>query len=144
MIKKNFLLFLAAVAVLFSIYASVIKISPPPQKSQGLTSEEKVAENKITLTLDFGNRDVKTFTEPPTSNSTAFSILKDVADKENLSLVTKRYSFGIFVQSINGKESSPSLSWIYFVNGTSGTIAADTYKLAPGDKVDWRYVTPSE
>ena len=73
---------------------------------------------------------------------TAFSILEEAADKKSLTLDTKKYDFGVFVNSINGEVSSADKAWIYFVNGASGQVAADQYELAPGDKVEWKYVVP--
>jgi len=73
---------------------------------------------------------------------TAFSILKDYLDQKVIPYNTKAYDFGIFVENINGQVSGADMAWIYFVNGQSGSIAADKYVLKAGDKVEWKYVRP--
>ena len=42
-----------------------------------------------------------------------------------------------------GTENTKDLSWIYFVNGKSGEVAADKYELKNGDKVEWKYMKPN-
>jgi len=76
------------------------------------------------------------------TDETAFSVLKAYLDKNTISYTTKSYDFGIFVESINGKVSGSDMAWIYYVNGQSGSVAADKYLLKPTDKVEWKYEKP--
>src|SRR5436305_526620 len=54
--------------------------------------------------------------------------------------ITTSYGGG-FVQSIDGLAGSGSrqLDWFYFVNGIEASVGAATYKLSPGDVVQWDY-----
>ncbi len=109
--------------------------------SQEVVEEKK--EETVSLTLDFGDEDTTSYTIPFTQNSTAFGVLKETSEKENIPLETQQYDFGVFVESINGFEGSAEMAWIYFVNGESGQVAADQYELSPGDVVEWKYIEPS-
>jgi len=99
-------------------------------------------EARVSLAIDFGNKEVKNFDTTIGIDDTAFSVLKNTVEKENINLETKQYDFGVFVKKIGEFESTAKKSWIYFVNGESGQIAADQYKLKNGDKVEWKYVLP--
>ena len=74
---------------------------------------------------------------------TAFQALSTAAKKQNLELKTKQYDFGVFVEQIGAVANTKEKSWIYFVNGKSGTVAADKQSLKSGDTVEWKYITPT-
>lgn len=118
-------------------------------KNYNSVSPSKVQENqqidteaKVNLVIDFGNTEVKSFETTVNNDSTAFSALKDVAEKEDIVLETIEYDFGVFVKKVGTFESSAEKSWIYYVNGASGQIAADQQKIKSGDKVEWKYEVP--
>ena len=94
------------------------------------------------LVVDYGEGDPVVYSIEIAEGSTAFSLLKNITEKENISLETQQYDFGVFVKSIGGKESSAEMAWIYFVNGEAGTIAADQMNINPGDSVEWRFIKP--
>ena len=138
--KKFFLFVLAAAGVILTAFFLVPKsqlvqtpeVSPTPE----------INLQSAMLVIDYGEDNPAAFPIEVTDNSTAFSLLKNISEKESIPLETQQYDFGIFVKSIGGYESSAEMSWIYFVNGESGTIAADQMKVNPGDTVEWRYVIP--
>ncbi len=99
-------------------------------------------EARVTISIDFGNKDIKAYELTVGADDTAFSVLKSATETNNIELVTKQYDFGVFVQKIDKFESSAKKSWIYYVNNESGQIAADQMKLKNGDKVEWVYETP--
>ena len=99
-------------------------------------------EARATVSIDLGNKNTKVSELIIDSNDTAFSVLKKTSEANNIELVTKQYDFGVFVQKIDEFESTAKKSWIYYVNGESGQIAADQMKLKNGDKVEWRYEFP--
>ena len=72
-------------------------------------------ENKIAVTLDieYGDKTVKNFNYTTTKDETAFSVLKNVAERENITLETKQYDFGVFIQKIDKFESTAKNAWIY-------------------------------
>jgi len=72
----------------------------------------------------------------------AFQALTQEAAKQQLKVKTKQYDFGVFVEQIGTLANTKEKSWIYFVNGKSATVAADKQAVAPGDIVEWKYMTP--
>jgi hypothetical protein len=74
---------------------------------------------------------------------TAFQALSEAAKKQNFELKTKQYDFGVFVEAIGTLANTKEKSWIYFVNGKAGTVAADKQSLTAGDMVEWKYISPA-
>jgi uncharacterized ubiquitin-like protein YukD len=104
--------------------------------------QETVSEQKINLTIDFGNKDIKNYDLTIGPEDTAFSVLKTITEKEKIILQVKQYDFGVFIEKIGDFESTAKKSWIYYLNGESGQIAADQQKLKNGDKIEWKYEIP--
>ena len=105
----------------------------------------KVAEEVtgiVSLEIDFGDGKVATYSGLPATGETAYEILSEVAKKEGMTIDAKQYDFGIFIQGIGGKENTNDKSWIYFVNGEAGNVAADQRILEAGDRVEWKYIKP--
>lgn len=129
------ILVLASSFIFFKDYNSK-KVSDVP------SNQQSGYEARVDITLDFGNKEIKTGELVADANDTAFSILKKFTDKESISLETAQYDFGVFVKKIGEFESTAKKSWIYYINNESGQIAADQMKLKNGDKVLWKYETP--
>lgn len=119
-------------------YFASIKEKPQVAKPTTIREEQK----KATLVLDFGNGEARTYEYTFTDKKTAYDALKETAEKENISLETQQYNFGVFVKSIGGKETSAEIAWIYFVNGEAGQVAADQYILQDGDRIEWKFIKP--
>lgn len=134
--------------ILLGIIASILAVSlvyknVSTKNSVVIPNDNQVeVESKVELIIDFGNNEPKKFNLNITSTDTAFSVLKASAEKENIILQVKQYDFGVFVEKIGDFESSAKKSWIYYVNGESGQIAADQQKLKNGDKIEWKYEIP--
>lgn len=75
--------------------------------------------------------------------TTAFEALSYATKEENIELKTKQYDFGVFVEQIGQQANTKEKAWIYFINGKSGTVAADTQAVSDGDTVEWKYIKPS-
>jgi len=142
MSKKFFFFILAAAGVIFTAFLLISKykiintpeVSPTPQ----------VNSQNATLVINYGGGNTSTYNPDVVGDSTVFSLLKTISEKENILLETQQYDFGVFVKTIGSKESGSNMAWIYFVNGESGTIAADQMKVNPGDTIEWKYTPPSE
>jgi hypothetical protein len=115
----------------------------PDNINQSKTLQDPISQN-ITLRVVYENGKTTEFAEPFKDKANALSILEDFSDENGISLDTQQYDFGVFVKSIDGFESSTEMSWIYFVNGESGSVAADNYTLNPGDVVEWKYLPPTD
>lgn len=70
---------------------------------------------------------------------TAYDALKKISDEKKLAVVFKQYKYGLMVEKIGEAANSGGFSWIYYVNGKAGQIAADRFVVYAGDKVEWRY-----
>lgn len=133
-----FVLIIIPIAILVANYSLSKKPSQPEPTPivQGL-------KNTISITIDFGDGKTLNLEAPIKENLTAFTLLEKISEEKGLDLKTKKYDFGIFVESINGLKSDQNLAWIYFVNGKSGETASDQYVLKEGDLVEWKYQKPT-
>ena|SRR5450759_5269484 len=124
--KKIVVIAIAILAALF-IFSPKTPVVQPPASS-------------VSVTLDSGSS-IATVSGVAAQN--AFQALSEAAKKKNLELKTKQYDFGVFVEQIGTIANTKEKSWIYFVNGKSGTVAADKQSLKAGDTVEWKYITPT-
>ena len=130
-----FVLFIGAGASVYALNSNKIDNVDNP------SVEGVQTESQVVVVIDFGDRQEEGEVSIGT-DETAYSVLEQLAVDKNIELSTKQYDFGVFVESIDGKESGTEMSWIYFVNGESGNVAADQKQVMPGDKVEWKYVKP--
>ena len=134
--KKYLLLAVIALSIigLFVFKNPILNRFQTPVKT--VQPENKIA---VTLNLEYEDKTVKSFNYTTTNDETVFSVLKNVAEREKINLETKQYDFGVFVQKIDKSESTAKNAWIYYVNGESGQIAADQYKVKDGDNITWKF-----
>lgn len=130
------IIFVLLLAGFFYYRNSNIKNVPTPD------GNAVIAEKKVNLVIDFGGENIKSFDLATNSEDTAFSVLKTTAEKEGINLQVKQYDFGVFIEKIGESESTAKKSWIYYVNGQSGQVAADQQRLENGDKIEWKYEIP--
>jgi hypothetical protein len=134
--KKIILIAVVLLAVLYILFPKAL----PQHTSAVPTITPTSAISTVSVTLNNGS------TAPTVSGITAqnaFGALQEAAKKQNITLKTKQYDFGVFVEQIGGLANTKEKSWIYFVNGKAGTVAADKQKVHAGDQVEWKYVTPT-
>lgn len=134
--KRIIIIAAIILAALFIFTPKTLFIRPPgvPAKITAPTAPS------VSVTLDTGTT-VATISGVTAQN--AFQALSEAAKKQNLELKTKQYDFGVFVEQIGTLANTQEKSWIYFVNGKSGTVAADKQSLKAGDTVEWKYITPT-
>lgn len=96
----------------------------------------------INLTINYGNENINSYEITADSTSTAYSVLKETLEKENIYYEVQQYDFGVFVKKIGDLESGSKKAWIYYVNDVSGDKAADSFVVKENDKVLWKYETP--
>lgn len=132
------LLIVASISISTLVYKDLNSKGQTDKGIINLAEPESIVELKI----DSGDNKAKSFNVSTDLNATAFSVLKATAEKENINLQVKQYDFGVFVEKIGDFESTAKKSWIYYVNGESGQIAADQQKLKNGDKIEWKYEIP--
>jgi len=137
------LLFAAWLATWFGLF-NFIDTSNPQTSNASNTENTLVEASQATVVIDFGDGKIETGKVVIGEPTTAYSALTKLVDENDIEIETKQYDFGVFVQSIDSYESSSEKAWIYYVNGESGTIAADQKEIVGTDTVEWKYVTPSE
>ena len=141
-----FMLFLAFIAGWFALF-NKFKIYPPESSNVGKVQEVESpqSQDKVILTVSYSPEDKINYEKQLniSSSVSAFDLLKEALDANQITYETKSYDFGVFVSSINGFVSGADHTWIYFVNGQSGQVAADKYILKPQDVVEWKYITPT-
>jgi hypothetical protein len=108
-------------------------------KSSQETSQQNV-EKKVTLIIDDGEKNPTIIETNFKEGINAFDLLKNETEKLNISLKTKNYDIGIFIEAIGDKENGQNGKyWLYYVNGEMPQIAADKKELKPGDKVEFKF-----
>ncbi len=137
--KRVVFIILACIAALILFGKVIPRNAVTPQKVSQVASPKALPQTTGTLVLNDGQT-IATYSGIAAKN--AFELLTIVGEKNNIPVVTKQYDFGVFVEEVRGKKSGADMSWIYFVNGKSGTVAADKYELKNGDVVEWKYTKP--
>jgi hypothetical protein len=101
----------------------------------GLGAGDEPAGTKLTITRDFGARQVRELDAPKVGgDETVMRLLQRNAK------VSTRYGGG-FVQSIDGLAGGRSggrpVDWFYYVNGVEASRGAAATGLRPGDRIWW-------
>lgn len=74
--------------------------------------------------------------------STAFSVLKEVASQNQIKTTTSGFGTMVYVTGIGDlkeKQHGNSSGWLYKVNDVSPNKSAGSYELKDGDRVQWYY-----
>lgn len=97
-------------------------------------------ERKVFYIIDKGDGNLLFYQIVPAENSTVFSLLKELAQRENFEIEYKTYEgMGVFVESIDEfKGGTDNKWWQYWVNGELPMVAADKKEIKEGDKVEWK------
>lgn len=103
-------------------------------------AEEAVADlqqrQQVLLIVNSGGVSGAARPVPYEDGITALSILM----LSGHTLETTNFAYGTLVDAIDGvRGGSGGKYWIYYVNGSMGTVAAEKYELNPGDQVEWRF-----
>ncbi|MCX6792097.1 MAG: DUF4430 domain-containing protein [Candidatus Gottesmanbacteria bacterium] len=134
---KRILFIVVIILAAFFVFSSKVLFIHPRNVSTDNTTKTTVS---VSVTFDTGSTIA---TVSGISAQNAFQALSEAAKKQNLELKTKQYDFGVFVEQIGTFANTKEKAWIYFVNGKSGTVAADKQSLNAGDTVEWKYMTPT-
>jgi len=105
----------------------------------------KIQQEKVSYIIDKGNGNINSYQIFPSQNSTVFSLLEELAKRENFKVESKVYEgMGVFVESIDGvKNGTENKYWQYWVNGELPPVAADKKEVKKGDKVEWKFAPSS-
>lgn len=112
--------------------------------SQGPLDEN--GNNKVLYIINKGNEDINEYQIVISSDSTVFSLLKELSQINNFELLSTLYKdMGVFVESIDGKKNgTENKYWQYWVNDKLGEVAADKKKVKGNDEIEWKFDVPPE
>ncbi len=132
---KSFLLILTlifSVSIAFLLKADIISVG---NEKNNITED---SEEKISVSLKIiSNKDEKSYElNNILKESTVFDVLKNNADIK----YNNNYSFGVFIESINGiKNGDEEKYWQYYINNVLGDVAADKKTLEDKNSIEWRF-----
>lgn len=102
---------------------------------------EKIKQ-EVVLVIDDGDGLPDTFVAEFKARMTAFDLLKEGTEKLDLTLKTKTYDTGIFIEAIGDKENGQDQKyWLYYLNNQMPMVAADKQEIKDGDKVKFKFET---
>ena len=138
--KKNIYIIIGAGIII--IIGSCLLFSDnfwQPNVKETSVSLETV-KKEVTLVIDNGQGDSKTFNAEFKEGMTPFDLLKAETEKSALTLETKNYDMGVFIEAIGGiKNGKDGKYWLYYVNGEMPMVSADKMVIKAGDKVEFKF-----
>ena len=147
--KAWFILVILVVGVIYLTMTECIKIEKEINdliqgrviNTENIIRQSAQEQEKILYIIDFGGEKLKSYQILPSKDSTVFSLLEKLAEKENFQLGWKIYEgMGVFVESIDGiKNGRDNKYWQYWVNNELPMIAADKREIKGGDRVEWKF-----
>lgn len=108
------------------------------------TLEQSQEQIKVSLMLDFGNGEIKTFDNVQAKKgSSVFELLEKITSENEVELQYKDYGgdLGVFIESIGGAISDFEADryWQFWVNNEYAQVGASNHELSDGDVVEWKY-----
>jgi hypothetical protein len=98
-------------------------------------------EEKALYLIDKGNGKVKSYRLILKEDSTVFSLLKELAERENFKIEFTIHSDGVSVDAIDGLlNGTENKYWRFWLNGELIQFPADKVRVKEGDKVEWKFV----
>lgn len=126
--------------VLLILALLVLSCEPQKQANQSNASESPY----VTLRLNYGNARPARVIDSLNceENMTILALMKQVPD---LQITEKTYDgIGTQITGIDGEQNDGDRFWVYCVNGSYASKAADKYTLSAGDQVSWYLTDDSE
>jgi len=112
--------------------------------NQGNQASGEKAEISVSLMLDFGNGQVRTFAGLNLAQgSTVFDLLKKVTADNDFEFVYKDYGeAGAFIEAIGdiANDAKGDRFWQYWVNNDYAPVGASAYQLKDKDIVEWKFI----
>lgn len=103
--------------------------------------KRKAVQEETVYIINKGNGDVLYYEIVPSEDSTVFSLLKELSQRENFELESTLYEgMGVFVESIDGlRNGTQDKYWQYWVNNELPQVAADKMQIKKNDVIEWRF-----
>jgi hypothetical protein len=144
--KILLIIFLVALLGVFSFSISNYWLEIKKGQKTPESSLKEISGEQITYIINKGEEDISEYQITEISeDSTVFSLLEELAQKENFEIETTQYDFGVFIESIAGlKNGQDNKYWLYWVNDKLGEFAANKREIKEGDKIEWKFLVPPE
>ena len=142
--KILIVIFVAVISAVLSCGAIAYKnYWSRPFLDKSLTFENEF-QNKVLYIINYGEENIDEYQIDASENSTVFSLLEELARRENFEIETAFYpEMGIFVKKIGEAEGGTDNKWWqYWVNGNLGEVAVDKEEIKTGDTVEWKFEVP--
>ncbi len=100
-------------------------------------------ESKVSLMLDFGGGDVKSYNDVDlTQGENLFDVLKRMTEEWGLTFEYKEYKdLGTLITKIGDKENgTENKYWQYWVNNKKSGVGASSYSPQSGDIIEWKFI----
>jgi hypothetical protein len=137
------IIIIAASAILICGILAYQTCWPKPSLDKSLVPGNEF-QGEVPYIINYGEGDIEEYRLDFSENSTVFSLLEELAERENFEIETTLYpEMGIFVKSIGGAEGGTDDKWWqYWINNNLGEVAADKKVLKAGDIVEWKFEAP--
>ncbi|MDD5627255.1 MAG: DUF4430 domain-containing protein [Patescibacteria group bacterium] len=104
------------------------------------TSPSDISKKEATISINFGNDQVKNFTLEFLPEETVYNLLEKLANQNEINLETKQYDLGTLIEAIDGiKNGQDNKYWLYYVNGQMAPVGVTEQKVSPDDKIEFRF-----
>lgn len=134
------LLSLALLLLLFSGCRSLTPKQQSQEENIPPATEEKSEKNEVSLSIDFGNEQSKTFILEFEEEKTVYDLLEELEKQNKIELGTKEYDLGILIEAIDGiKNGQDNKYWLYYLNEQMAPVGVSEQKVSNGDKIEFRF-----
>lgn len=134
----------SVVGVLIAIFAVVglssVYFAYDGAKENIVAEQAEVASVTVTLGIVGGNLDTS-FAVTLAKDSSAYDVLLQGAQVENIEVTTEDFNGSPFVSALGGVAGSASSYWAFYVNGESSDVGMGDYVIQEADKIEMRYTT---
>lgn len=102
---------------------------------------KQIQRERILYLINKGSGNTNSYQISPSQNSTVFSLLEELAKRENFKIEFTIYKgMGVFIEGIDGvKNGTDNKYWQYWVNEELPMVAADEMKVKGGEKIEWKF-----
>lgn len=143
-LKQKQIIFLVITLIVF--FSVILFWQPKDLWKIKLLPIEKAETDGVLYIINRGEENISEYQIEISNNSTVFSLLEELAEKEDFETETSFYSeMGVFVESIDGfKGGTDNKWWQYWINGKLGEVAADKKQVKAKDVIEWKFEVPLE
>lgn len=114
---------------------TLAETTPMPQILIPATSPEAPKKVELTATITIGG--VTHTVEIPNA---LFNAMNSLSEQRRITFKSVLYpGLGEFINEINGIKNTSDQFWLYYVNGTLGSMGAGSYVLKDGDVIEWKF-----